>query len=116
MLMARVGELEARLGASPKTPDNSSTPPARGQKPNHPSRPSVTCALADNPDRVVEATTDACPHCACRLSSADLPGAHVSNNIDLPPIRPAVTRIYRYHSARPCCRKRVTAPAPDSFA
>ena len=32
-LTARVAELEARLGAPPKTPDNSSLPPSRGQKP-----------------------------------------------------------------------------------
>src|ERR1700675_4398123 len=31
-LRARVAELEAKLGLPPKTPDNSSTPPSRGQK------------------------------------------------------------------------------------
>ena len=31
-LTARVGELEAKLGLPPKTPDNSSTPPSQGQK------------------------------------------------------------------------------------
>jgi transposase len=35
-LSARVAELEARLTQPPKTPDNSSTPPARGQKGNRP--------------------------------------------------------------------------------
>ena len=33
-LMARIAELEARLSAPPKTPDNSSTPPSKGQKAN----------------------------------------------------------------------------------
>jgi len=33
MLVARVTELEAKLGLRPKTPDNSSVPPSRGQKP-----------------------------------------------------------------------------------
>ena len=37
-LTARVAELEARLGAPPKTPDNSSLPPSRGQKPNRPEK------------------------------------------------------------------------------
>ena len=32
MLMARVVELEAKLGLPSKTPDNSSTPPSQGQK------------------------------------------------------------------------------------
>ena len=31
-LTARVAELEAKLGAPPKGPDNSSLPPSRGQK------------------------------------------------------------------------------------
>jgi len=123
-LMARVGELEARLGAPPKTPDNSSTPPSRGQKPNHPGRPGkprrgrpgVTRALAADPDRILEATLDACPHCACWLGPADLPGIHAYDHIDLPPVRPTITRIHRHHGACPCCRKRVTAPAPDGFA
>ena len=34
VLTKRVAELEAKLGKPPKTPDNSSVPPSRGQKPN----------------------------------------------------------------------------------
>ncbi len=37
-LAARVAELEARLGAPPKTPGNSSLPPSKGQKPNRPEK------------------------------------------------------------------------------
>src|SRR5574342_1166274 len=33
-LNARIAELEAKLGGPPKTPDNSSLPPSRGQKAN----------------------------------------------------------------------------------
>jgi len=33
-LTARLAEVEARLAAPPKTPDNSSTPPSRGLKAN----------------------------------------------------------------------------------
>lgn len=32
-LTKRVGELEAKLGQPPKTPDNSSLPPSQGRKP-----------------------------------------------------------------------------------
>jgi hypothetical protein len=34
VLTARVVELEAKLGGPPKTPDNSSLPPSKGQKPS----------------------------------------------------------------------------------
>jgi transposase len=33
-LNARIAELEANCGGPPKTPDNSSLPPSRGQKAN----------------------------------------------------------------------------------
>jgi len=38
-LSARVAELEAKLDQPPKTPDNSSLPPSKGQKPSEPSKP-----------------------------------------------------------------------------
>jgi len=37
-LTARVAALEAELGMPPKTPDNSSVPPSKGQKPNRPDK------------------------------------------------------------------------------
>jgi transposase len=124
MLTARVAELEAKLAAPAKTPDNSSLPPSKGQKTNCPDRPKtprrgrpgVTRALAEDPDRVVEATLAACPHCAHPLAAADQPDIHAYDHIDLPPIRPVVTRIHRHRGVCPCCRKRIAAPAPEGFA
>jgi hypothetical protein len=59
-LLARIAELEAEHGKPPKTPDNSSLPPSRGQKGNvaEPTRvkkarkghPGAARALAENPD------------------------------------------------------------------
>ena len=37
-LTRRIGELEARLGGPPKSPDNSSLPPSQGRKPNRAER------------------------------------------------------------------------------
>ena len=123
VLTARIAELETRLDAPRKTPNNSSTPPSKGQKPNRPERPEkprrgrpgITRALAAHPDRVIEAMLDACPHCEHALGPADQPDVHAYDHIDLPPIRPVVTRINRHRGVCPCCRKRVAAPAPEGF-
>jgi transposase len=122
-LLARVADLEARLNAPPKTPGNSSTPPSKGHKPNHLSRPGkprrgrpgTARTLSASPDRIIEATLDACPHCQTALGALDQPDVHAYEHIDLPPIKPIVIRINRHRGVCPCCRKRVTAPAPQGF-
>ena len=103
ILTARIAELETRLAAPAKTPDNSSIPPSKGQKSNLPDRPKkprgghpgVARALAEHPDRIIEATLAACPHCAHAFDPADLPEIHAYDHIDLPPLRPIVTRVPR---------------------
>jgi transposase len=123
LLTARIAELEARLSTPPKTPDNSSTPPSKGQKANLPDRltkrrggrPGVSRALAEHPDRIIEATLTACPHCANALSSADQPDIHAYDHIELPAINSTVARINRHRGVCPCCHKHVTAPAPEGF-
>jgi transposase len=120
VLMARVAALEARLAAPPKTPDNSSLPPSKGQKRNLPvrakkgrhGRPGVARALAEHPDRVIVARLPACPHCHHPLSPADQPGMHAYDHIDVPPLRPIVIRINLHRGVCPCCRRRVAAAAP----
>lgn len=123
-LTARIAELEAKLATPPKTPDNSSLPPSKGQKANlpdpakkspRPSRPGVTRALAEHPDKTIEATLTACPHCDHALGPTDQPEIHAYDHIDLPPIRPFVTRINRHSGVCPCCRKHVAAPAPQGL-
>ena len=76
----RVAELEAKLGAPPKTPDNSSVPPSRGRKTNTPAcqeRDGNTRGkghgrggrgLHPDPDQRVEARATACPTCNAALT------------------------------------------------
>jgi transposase len=122
---ARIAELEAKLGLPPKTPDNSSMPPSKGQKENRAERrakgrrkgrPGVSRALAEHPDAVVEALAGSCPHCAHALSEADQTGVFAYDHIDIPPIRPVVTRIHLHRGQCPCCARKFTAPAPEGMA
>ena len=123
-LLKRVAELEARLGRPPKTPDNSSVPPSQGHKPNRAERRAAKRKghkgafreLCENPDQVIEAKALACPHCDEVLSDADQPDIHAYDHVELPPIRPFVSRIHRHRGICPCCRRGFEAPAPEGMA
>lgn len=124
LLEKRLTDLEAKLGKPLKTPDNSSIPPSQGHKPNRAERraakrkgrPGVARALAENPDHVIEARAQACPHCAHGLAPEDQEAFHAYDHIDLPPIRPVVTRVHRHRGTCPCCRRAFSAPAPEGMA
>ena len=120
-LQARVAELEARRDVPPKTPDNSSLPPSRGQKANiaktakkrrRKGRPGTTRRLAENPDKVRDIFAETCSACGHVVTHTDQLDAHAYDHIDLPPITPVVTRVHLHRGRCPCCGKRVAAPAP----
>ena len=121
--LARIAELEKRLSEferPAKTPDNSSLPPSKGQKRDRPagdtpprkSRPGVGRALEANPDRFVDATLDACPHCAAAFPADRQTPQLVYDRIEMPPIRPEVTRVRLFGGRCACCGERGTAVAP----
>ena len=127
-LAARVAELEARLGDPPRTPDNSSVPPSKGQKPNQPEKPKRIGprqgslgrkgggrALACDPDETVIAKAACCAHCRTALRDADqvLHGRY--DKIDLPVVRPVVTRVERYAGHCRCCHGVTLAPVPEGM-
>jgi len=124
-LTARVAALEAKLAGPSKTPDNSSLPPSTGQKPNQPEkaqrvgprkgslgRKGGGRALALSPDETVTAKPPSCAHCQAALTEADhvLHGRY--DKIDLPVVRPVVTRVERYAGHCPCCGGVTLAPVP----
>ena len=108
-LWARVAELEARLDAPPKTPSNSSLPPSKGHKANRPERERRAGPrqggpgragggrpLAEEPDQVVIAKAAACAHCRAALDDAAQVLHARYDKVELPPVRPVVTRVERY--------------------
>src|SRR5579883_2186459 len=116
-LNARIAELEAKLGGPPKTPDNSSLPPSRGQKANaeppkskrqRKGRPGVTRQLAENPDQTRRFYAERCT-CGAVLGEAGQELAKEYDHIDIPPIRPIITRIELFRAVCPCCKGCVKA-------
>jgi transposase len=112
----RIAELEARLAEPGKTPDNSSLPPSKGQKPNQPEkakragprqgslgRKGGGRALVCHPDQTVIAKAPACIHCHAALTETDQVLHSRYDKIDLPVVRPVVTRVERYAGQCPCC-------------
>src|ERR1700732_170342 len=93
-LLARIAELEVLHGKPPKTPDNSSLPPSRGQKGNvaeptrvkkdRKGRPGAARALAENPDATRDIYADACV-CGAALDEAGQGPARGRGHVDLAP-------------------------------
>src|SRR5512143_838232 len=127
-LAARVAELEQKLGEPAKTSDNSSIPPSKGHKANRPDKPKRTGPrkgslgrkgggrpLATDPDQFVTAKVKACAHCQAALDDADQVLHARYDKIDLPPVRPVVTRVERYAGRCRCCGQTTLAPVPDGL-
>lgn len=124
-LLDRIAALEAKLGEPSKTPDNSSLPPSHGRKMNRPPRakrprrkrtgPGVTRVCAAAPDRTVACYAERCRHCGMTLDGAGQTLRQAYDHIDLPPVRPVVTRVEIFGRRCPCCRRRVRGVAPEAM-
>ena len=127
-LFQRVADLEARideLSRPPKTPDNSSTPPSQGRKPNatpaskaerrRKGCPGVARGLHPDPDRVVDAAVETCPHCRTVMPAAAQTPQAVYDRIEIAPIVPDVTRVRLFGGRCARCGERVVALAPPGL-
>jgi len=126
-----IAELRARideLTGPPKTPDNSSVPPSKGQKPNRPEkskrqgprkgslgRPGGGRALTADPDAVMIARPARCRHCQAAFADADQTLDARYDKIDLPKVRPVVTRVERYAGHCRCCGATTRAAVPEGM-
>jgi transposase len=113
---ARIAELEAKHGGPPKTPDNSSLPPSRGQKANaeppavrrrRKGRPGIARKLVEKPDATRRLFAE---HCACGAVLSEAV-AKEYNHIDIPPIRPITTRVELFRATCPCCKGSTCTPS-----
>jgi transposase len=126
-----IAELRVRideLTRPPKTPDNSSLPPSKGHKPNRPDkterqgprkgslgRKGGGRALTAEPDEVVVAKPARCQHCQTAFADADHMLDARYDKIDLPNVRPVVTRVERYSGACRCCGATTLAAVPEGL-
>ena len=120
-LRAEVAELRARFYRPPKTPDNSSIPPSRGQKPatefvkncrKKKPHPGAHRPLHPNPTHRRDVLAQACGRCGAEVSQSPQEPCEVYDRIELPPIAPEVTRVSLHGGVCPRCAGRFKAEAP----
>jgi transposase len=108
-----------------KTSRNSSLPPSKGFKPNQSSSESTPLnsdetgshrnggrELSQQPDQVVVAQAKSCPHCGAEVNLSTQCLSGIYERIELPPVKPYVTRVERYGGMCQGCQQAYDAPVP----
>ncbi len=122
-LEAENAALRERLNLPAKTPQNSSTPPSQGHKANsEPSHgrkgkahPGAARALHPNPTRHCDVVATRCQHCRADVSGVTQQAVQSYDRIELPEIRPDVTRVTLRGGLCPCCARRFKAEPPSGL-
>ena len=129
--LALIAELQARiddLTRPGKTPANSSVPPSNGPKSNREDKATRSGpragsvgrkgggrALTAISDQTVVAHPARCQYCQSALADADQKLDARYDKIDLPEVRPVVTRVERYTGRCQCCGRSTLAPVPEGL-
>ena len=126
-LWEEVQKLRLQLVKKPKkTSKNSSLPPAKGFKAQVKSKDKASeikragsigregggRPLSENPDQIITAKINSCQGCGTNLSSSLQQLIQRYEKIDIPPIKPVVTRVERYSCTCPECGQQQLAPVP----
>ena len=122
-LRSENAELRAKLDQPPKTPDNSSVPPSRGQKPSawaedRPKRKPHAGAhrpLHPDPTRTRDILATSCQRCGADVSQTTQRPRESYDRIEIPEIKPDVTRVILHGGVCPCCAGRFKAEAPEGL-
>lgn len=72
-------------------------------------------ALHADPDELVIARLASCPHCASAIAEADQQLVERYDRIDLPLVKPVVTRVERHGGICRCCGARIVAAVPQGL-
>ena len=123
VLVARIAELEAKLDQPPKTPNNSSVPPSRGQKASEPSKPKpkgkphpgAHRALHPHPTRLHPVFACRCGGCGADVRGVPQGPSETYDRIEIPKIEPDVTRVSLYGGVCPGCSQRFKAEPPAGW-
>jgi len=115
--------LREKLNLPPKTPDNSGTPPSQGHKPsgeasNKPKgqvHGGAHRPLHPNPTSKRDVMAEQCQHCAADVSNVAQSALQSYDRIEIPEIKPDVTRVVLHGGICPCCAKRFKAVAPPGL-
>jgi transposase len=119
-LRAENAALREKLNLPPKTPDNSSTPPSRGDKasgaadakPKAKPHAGAHRPLHPNPTRRRDVPASQCQHCWADVSGVVQTPVHTYDRIEIPEIKPDVTRVTLFGGMCPCCAKSFRAAPP----
>lgn len=126
MLEARLLELEEKLSEK-KTSKNSGIPPSRDKKRNLPGgkkkgrrqksmgRKGYARDLHPDPDEILDSKLKKCSQCVGSLEEEDHQLHTEYDKIEIPPIKPKVTRVRLYASTCKTCGVTHKAPAPQGF-
>ena len=121
-LEKRIADIEARLNQPRKTARNSSRPPSQDEKPNKRRKgksgkggQGQARALEANPDRTVTAPANNCPSCGGHVGPQHQTLKLRYDRIEIPPVRPDVTRVHQYQGECPCCGEQFAATPPEGL-
>jgi transposase len=125
-LWAEIQKLREKIESKPKkNPKNSSLPPAKGFKANLKSEASSEGKragsmgragggrkLSENPDQTVQAYVQVCAGCGTSLGKSEQKIQRRYDKLELPPIKPIVTRVEQYGCKCPQCGEQQIAIVP----
>jgi transposase len=122
-LRVKVAQLQAKLDQPAKTPDNSSLPPSLGRKASSATQGEAERQahagahrpLHPDPTHRREAFASSCPHCGADVSQSPQSACQTYDRIEIPDIKPDVTRVTLHGGVCPCCAKRFKAEPPDGL-